>query len=209
MPFHLYVHVDKRIEQKNTMSKHLFEHINKHVSINPSTYKEILKYFDEQNLNKKELILSAGVNRNLNLFVIKGCMHMYFIDDKGHERTVQFAIDNWWMTDYLAYHKNEVSKFYIQTIEETQLLAISYSKQEQLLTRFPELEKYFRIIYQISYGASIMKMKYLLEFSKEEIYFHFTNHFPDFAQKVPQYLIASFLGLTPEYVSKIRALRRS
>ena len=71
------------------------------------------------------------------------------------------------------------------------------------------LERYFRTIYQIAYGASLIKVKYLYDLSKEEIYLHFTEHFPDFAQRVPQYLIASFLGLTPEYVSEIRAKNRS
>lgn len=134
---------------------------------------------------------------------------MYFISNKGTERTIQFAIENWWMADCLAYHNQTVTGFYIQAVENTHVLSITYNKQKELLSKFPKLEKYFRVIYQISYGASLMRIKYLYDFSKEDIYFHFTKNFPEFAQRVPQYLIASFLGLTPEYVSEIRNKKRS
>lgn len=134
---------------------------------------------------------------------------MFFVNEKGVERTVQFAIENWWMADFLAFQNKNQTEFSIQAVEKSQLLCISYEKQEQLLAQFPQLEKYFRIIYQIGYGAALVKMKYLFDLTKEEIYFHFTENFPDFAQRVPQYLIGSFLGLTPEYVSEIRAKKRS
>ena len=113
------------------------------------------------------------------------------------------------MTDFLAYQNKTRTGFYIQAVENTQLLAISYQDHERLLAEFPILERYFRMVYQIAYGSSLMKMKYLFNYSKEELYFHFTDHFPEFAQRVPQYLIASFLGHTPEYVSEIRAKKRS
>ena len=154
-------------------------------------------------------MIEAGNSCSHNFFVLKGCLHMYFTNEKGIERTVQFAIDDWWMTDCLAYLNQTKSGFTIQAVEDTQLLSITFDGQEQLLEEFPQLERYFRIMYQIGYGSSLMKMKHMFDFSKEEIYLHFTEHYPDFAQRVPQYLIASFLGLTPEYVSEIRAKKRS
>ncbi len=134
---------------------------------------------------------------------------MFFINDQGVERTIQFAIENWWITDPLAFLNEETTTFQIQALERTEVLAISKAQQEKLLLEYPQLERYFRTIYQISYGASLRKMKYLYGFSKEEIYFHFVTHFPEFAQRVPQYVIASFLDLTPEYVSEIRRKKRS
>lgn len=191
------------------MSKQFFDHINNYVEVNAMDFQEILSFFSFQNLGKKEIIGEAGHKCNFNHFVVQGCVHMYFIDDKGTHRTVQFSIENWWITDNLAFLNKVTTDFYIQAVEKTQLLSISYENQEQLLSQFPQLEKYFRVIYQTAFGSSILKMKYLYDFSKEEIYFHFTEHFPEFAQRVPQYLIASFLGLTPEYVSEIRSKKRS
>ena len=191
------------------MTKHLFEHINKFIEISEVDFNEILPFFDYRSLNKKEIIIEAGDKCNFNYFVLNGCLQMYFISDKGTERTIQFAIENWWMTDCLAFYNQEKTDFYIQAIEASQIISISFDKQKQLLNQFPKLEKYFRIIYQISFGASQMKMKYLYDFSKEEMYFNFIDKYPNFAQRIPQYLLASYLGLTPEYVSEIRNKKRS
>jgi CRP-like cAMP-binding protein len=191
------------------MPEQLFNHINKFASVAKNDFEKIKAYFEIQNVSKKQVLLEAENYCTHNYFVLKGCLHMYFINEKGMERTVQFAIDNWWMTDCLAYLDQTKTNFNIQAVEDTQLLCISFQEQEKLLNEFPELERYFRIMYQIAYGSSIMKMKHMFDFSKEEIYFHFTEHYPEFVQRVPQYLIASFLGLTPEYVSEIRAKKRS
>lgn len=191
------------------MSLQFFKHLNQYTEVKSQEFQKILSYFEPRCFHKKEIIAEAGRKCQHHYYVLTGCLQMFFINEKGSEQTVQFAIENWWMTDYLAFHKQCVSDFYIQAIEATQLLVISHTQQEQLLTQFPQLERYFRIIHQISYGAALMRIKYSYNFSKEGIYFHFTQHFPEFAQRVPQYLIASFLGLTPEYVSEIRKKKRS
>ncbi|UTW65462.1 Crp/Fnr family transcriptional regulator [bacterium SCSIO 12643] len=191
------------------MSKELFNHFNKYVKINEPDFEQMLLFFDQIELKKKELLMRSGQRCYKNHFVLKGCLHLFFVNDKGIERTVQFAIENWWLTDFLAFHHGSTTEFSIQAVEPTQVLSISYQNQEILLQKFPQLEKYFRHIYQISYGAALIKMKHLYNFSKEEMYFNFIEQFPEFEQRVPQYLIASFLGLTPEYVSEIRSKNRS
>ncbi len=191
------------------MSKQFFDHLNQYVAISNIEFDEIMRFFELHSIDKKRMLMEANTPCTHSHFVLNGCLHMFFITDKGTERTVQFAIENWWLTDFLAFGNRSVSNFGIQTVEKTQLLSISRDQQEDLFHKFPQMEKYFRVIYQIGYGASLLKMKYLLDFSKEDIYFHFTEQFPEFAQRVPQKLIASFLGLTPEYVSEIRAKRRS
>ncbi len=185
------------------------EHIKAFTQFDKEDFDRIQDYFDIQMYRKKDIILSAGSKCNCNYYVLEGCLHMYFTGENGIQRTVQFAIENWWMTDNLAFNKGVVTDFTMQAVENTTLLRISRENQEKLLKNFPSLETYFRKIYEISYGASLMKMKYVFDYSKEEIYYHFTERFPQFAQRVPQYLIASYLGLTPEYVSEIRAKNRS
>lgn len=191
------------------MPKQFFDHLNQFISISEAEFEEIVPFFKLKNVNKKQAILEAGTTCTQIHFVLNGCLNMFFITDRGTERTVQFAIENWWLTDFLAFQNKSITEFNIQAVEASRLLSISRDKLEELLLKFPKLEKYFRTIYQIGYGASLVKMKYLLDFSKEDIYFLFTEQFPEFAQRVPQKLIASYLGLTPEYVSEIRAKRRS
>jgi len=191
------------------MNNQLFDHIKKYIELDESNFTEILSYFEHTSLKKKEIIMTAGKKCTRQYFVLSGCLHMYFINEKGMENTIQFGIENWWLTDNLAFLKQSETDFYIQAVENTEILSIDFEKQEALLNRFPALEKYFRMVYQIAYGASIMKMKYVFNHSKEDIFFLFREHYPAFIQRIPQYLLASFLGLTPEYLSEIRKKKRS
>ncbi len=165
---------------------------------------EIILFFDCHSYSKKETLLLAGRRCYKLFFVTKGCLQLYFIDSLGNQKTSQFAIENWWLTDFLAFQNQKQSNFYIETVEDSQILTISFSKYQELLDKFPKMEKYFRIIYETAYGAALMRLKYINSFSKEEIFFRFRDNFPDFVQRVPQYLLASFLGLTPEYLSEIK-----
>ena len=187
----------------------LYNHINQYINVNKEDFDEISSFFQIKSIKKKETIYSAGSNNLEHFFVFTGCLHMYLVNDKGAEQTLQFAIKNWWLTDYLAFQNNRSSEFYIQAIEPTTVLKISFENQAKLLLQFPKMETYFRNIYQIAYGASIMRMKYIFTYSKEEIYLKFSEAFPDFVNNVPQYLVATYLGLSPEYVSKIRRKRFS
>lgn len=184
--------------------KELYDHICKFIDLNDAEFEAVASYFERVSLRKKDIIYRAGDKTLDHYFVINGCMHMYFINDRGAEQTIQFAIKDWWITDYLAFQHKTVSEFYIQAVEPSDVLRISGQKQEELLKRFPKMETYFRTIYQIAYGAALMRMKYIFDYSKEEIYFKFRDAFPDFVQNVPQYLVATYLGLSPEYVSKLR-----
>lgn len=96
------------------------------------------------------------------------------------------------------------SEFYIQAIEQSTILYISQGNQEQLLNAFPIMERYFRFVYQRAYAAAQRRVQYLFSFSKEEFYYQAIRNHPEFVQRVPQYLIASYLGFTPEYLSEIR-----
>ena len=136
-------------------------------------------------------------------------MRKFFVNEKGIEQTTEFAIENWWITDNIAYENRQPSEFYIQSVENSEILVIDHHSQEKLLAEFPKMERYFRFIYQRAYAASQMRIKYLYSFSKEDFYHQFASKYPDFVQRIPQYLIASFLGFTPEYLSEIRNKKRS
>ncbi len=94
--------------------------------------------------------------------------------------------------------------FSIRAVENTEVLVITADRQSELLKQVPELNEYFHMVFQKAYAACQMRFRFLFDFSKEELYQHFSQHFPAFTQRVPQYLLASFLGFTPEYLSEIR-----
>jgi len=129
---------------------------------------------------------------------------MYFINEKAIEQIVQFAIDGWWISDVKSFINSTHSDYYIQAIEDSKIISISIEEFDRLLNELPKLERYFRIIMQKELAALQFKSKLMYEMSKEDFYKYFCTSFPEFVQRVPQYMIASYLGLTPEYVSELR-----
>ena len=191
------------------MSQILYSHLEKFIEINENEFISILNFFKIIKVRKKENLLIQGEVCKTHFFVLNGCLRKFFINNKGVEQTTEFAIENWWMTDNIAYERKLPTEFYIQAVENSEILTIDKQSQDKLLTEFPKMERYFRFIYQRAYAASQMRIKYLYDFSKEEFYHHLCRNQPEFVQRVPQYLIASFLGFTPEYLSEIRNQKRS
>jgi len=186
------------------MHRGLIDHIRKFVDLDEKAEHILDGYIKSHSYRKKENLLSNGqVGRSL-YFVEKGCLRMFFINSKSAEQITQFAIEGWWLADFFSFMDNKPSEYYIQTIEPSKVIAIDNRVFDNLLKELPQLERYFRIIFQKNLAASQLRTKYLSEMSKEEFYYHFSTSFPEFIQRVPQYMVASYLGLTPEYVSELR-----
>lgn len=182
----------------------LLSHIKNLVALNADEETLLRDLVRSVSLKKKTFLLKEGeVCRSL-YFVSKGLLRMYFISNKGTEQIIQFAKENWWMCDYFSYERQEASTFNIQAIENSEVLVIDRDQQEILLKELPQLERYFRIMFQRSTAAAQVRMKYQSDMSREEMYHSFNSLFPEFVQRVPQYMLASYLGLTPEYLSEIR-----
>lgn len=189
---------------------HIFkDHIDKFIKIKDEEFSGILSFFKQENVKKKENLLVEGKVCRYHYFVLNGCLRKFFVNEKGIEQTTEFAIERWWITDHIAYERHQPTEFYIQAVENSNVLCIDYASQENLIAAYPKMERYFRFIYQRAYAASQMRIKYLYDFSKEKMFLHLNEHYPEFVQRIPQHLIASFLGFTPEYLSEIRKKIRS
>ena len=183
----------------------LIEHIRKFIDLDDSEAAIVASYFEQQNFRKKELLLQEGEICNTQYFIVKGCLRLYIINEKGNEQTLQFGIENWWITDYMSLQTQNPTHFYIQAVENSEVLLIDKNKLDELLIRLPKMERYFRLILQKSFAASQMRIKYLYTQSAEERYHHFNTLQPEFVQRVPQYMLASYLDFSAEFMSKIRA----
>lgn len=186
------------------MHEQFKDHISKFADISDEEFAEIMSFFKTETLQKKENLLSEGQTCNANYFVIKGIFRKFFINEKGVEQTTEFAIENWWMTETFSFLNNIPTEFYIQAVEKTEFISISRDAYHQLLNKHPAMEKYFRCIYQKAYAMVQLRLKFQYEYSREGLYHLFCKSQPQFLQRVPQYLIASYLGFTPEYLSEIR-----
>lgn len=184
--------------------QHFINHLKKHISLNEEETQVLLKHIRLIDIKKKEFLLEEGQICKANYFVEQGLLRMYFINEKGVEQITQFALENWWLSDYMSFSMQLPAKFYIQAVEDSKVIAVAYHQQDELFDQLPQLERYFRIMMQRAYAASQMRFKYFYDYSKEENYRLFVSLFPEFVQRIPQYMLASYLGLTPEYLSELR-----
>lgn len=186
------------------MSEILKIHIEKLLGCALPDYDGIARFFEPVELRKKENLLVEGKVCRANYFVVQGCLRMFFVNEKGVEQTVQFALEHWWLADYTSFSSQSPSGFYIQAVERTQVFSLTHAAQEALLQEHPQMERYFRLIHQRAHAAAQFRIKMLYGNSREELYHNFITRYPEFVQRIPQYLLASFLGFTPEYLSELR-----
>lgn len=179
-------------------------HIQKYVRLNEQEIQVVESYVHPITLKKKEFLLKEGQVCRFNYFVESGCLRMFYNNDKMLEQTMQFAIETWWMSDYFSFSRQKPSEYFIQAVEKSLVLGIDFQVQEKLFAEVPQMERYFRIMMQRALAASQLRVKLIYQLSKEEMYKHFSKSFPQFLQRVPQYMLASYLGLTPEYLSELR-----
>jgi CRP-like cAMP-binding protein len=186
------------------MHDQLFAHIRKYTSLQSHEEKWLRENLEYRDVKNKSFLFEAGQICTANYFVIKGCLRMYLHTQQGSEQIIQFGIDNWWITDHISLNLQQPSRHYLQAVEHSAILVFKHAVQEEAFQKVPQLERYFRIIYERAYAASLTRIHYILNLSGEERYIQFTTSFPDFVQRVPQYMLASFLGFTPEFLSKVR-----
>lgn len=156
---------------------------------------------------KKEYLLNEGEVCRNNFFIMKGIVRSFYINSKSEEKIVQFGIENWWITNTESFIKETPSLLYMQAIENTTVLILDKTNLEGLYTSIPKFESLFRIIAENTLIAIRRRSEFYMKNDSKERYNLFVNSFPDFAQRVPQYMIASYLDVTPEYLSTLRKNR--
>lgn len=191
------------------MKDTLIAHINKFVKLDEQETQLVFDKVSAVSVKKKQFILKPDELCRANYFVSKGCMRLYFITRNGQEQITQFGIENWWITDFSSLETGKPSIYYIQAIEDSELISISKKDYEELLLKVPRMERYFRIILQKAHTAAMRRFEYIRDQTDQERYHHFINQFPGFVQRIPQYMLASYLGFTPQFLSKIRGKKVS
>jgi len=186
------------------MHDRLFAHIRKYTILESPHEEWLRKNLEYREVKNKTFLVQAGQVCTANYFVIEGCIRMYLDTRQGSEQIIQFGIDNWWITDQISLNLQQPSRHYLQAVEQSSVLVMKHGVQEEAFQKVPSLERYFRILYERAYAASLTRIHYILNLSGEERWVQFSTLFPDFVQRVPQYMLASFLGFTPEFLSKVR-----
>lgn len=186
------------------MFEQLFHAINNKVALTEAEQEAIKPFFTPKKIRKRQYLLQEGDVCKYTAFVEKGALRSYSLDDKGNEHVVQFAMEGWWISDQYSVLTGEPSVYNIDALEDSEILLISNISFEGMLNTVPKMEKYFRILMQNSMIAMQRRLVASLSLTAEEKYTRMINAYPDIIQRVPQHMIASYLGITPETLSRIR-----
>jgi CRP-like cAMP-binding protein len=178
--------------------------IEKHITLDDVERAVLLSSIESRLVKAGEIIARSGEQSQYFIYVNMGCLMTYFTDSEGVERVLQFATASWWTGDLDSFSKHTKSCYTTRALIDTEVFLIPEKAFETLLEKVPKLEKYFRILFQNSLVAHGRRITEINSYSAEERYESFRQRYPTLEQFVPQKYIASYLGVTPEFLSKVR-----
>ncbi len=187
------------------MSQLLIANIQRFLPLTDEEKYMILSIMHPKKIRKRQYLLQEGDVSKYSAFVLSGCLRCYFVDQNGFEHILQFAIEDWWITDMMSYASGKGSRLNIDALEDSEVLLLTREDQLALFERCPKFEKYFRIITENGMISNQQRLLDNLSLPAIERYKNFVQKYPLFMQRIPQTQIAAYLGITPEFLSKIRS----
>ena len=186
-------------------NKPLLDYVKKYIDLTLEEEILLLSKISIRTYLKNQYIVQQGdVCKSVN-FIITGCAKTFYMDTEGQEHIVMFSIEDWWTSDLGSFITQEPADFNVQCIENTQLIQFSYDNLEELYIEIPKFERLFRKIVERAFVASQKRIIRNFSLDAKERYKIFKTTYPKIVQRVPQYMIASYLGITKEFLSKIKS----
>jgi len=187
----------------------IINYVSKYVQLTDDELTLFLTFLKIKKVKRRQFIVQPGFICKHKSYVLKGAFRTYLVDNKGKEHTLAFAVEDWWVSDYSSLIYQEPATLFVEALEDSVLIQIEYDDEQTFLKEIPKLEKFERIITQRS--LAFQQKRLLSNFTKtaEERYEEYMLKYTDIANRVPQYMLASYLGFSTEYLSKIRNKRAS
>ena len=182
----------------------ILRNVAKHISLDEREQNLFTSLLAHQSVRKKESILKEGEVCNCINYIHKGVFRAFYRDKEGRESDVMFGIDDWWITDMFSFATGSPAMLHIEAIEDCEVFCLKKKNLDQLFKEVPKFERFFRIIMQNSYIREQLRTMQNLSMTARERYENFLKKYPQHAQRIPQKYIASYLGMTPEFLSSIR-----
>jgi CRP-like cAMP-binding protein len=186
------------------MTDLLKQNISNHISISEDERDLFCDLFEHKLIKKKSFLLEEGETCRFEGFVVKGLFRVYHIDKNGFENILYFAMENWWITDIDSFTNEKPSQLYIEALEDSEVLLISKKDKEFAYTNLPKIEKLFRIMTQKTHVALQRRMIDNLSKTADQRYLDFIEKYPQLLQRLTNLQIAAYLGISHEFLSKIR-----
>lgn len=181
-----------------------FEHLEKKIQLNEFEKEQLKSFFLPKKLKKRQFLVVEGHNCTSLTFVSKGLLKAYNVDEKGNEHINQFAPEGWWISDMNSFFSGEISFYSIDAMENSDILVISSKDFEDLMHQIPIMDRYFRLLFQNSLITKERRLISSNTHNAEEKYQHILKNNPDLIKRVPQNLLASYLGLSAETLSRLK-----
>jgi CRP-like cAMP-binding protein len=185
-------------------AKPLIEYFNRLLPLNEDEQSIVEQVFKERKIKKRQFILQEGDVCKLNTFVVEGCFKMYMVDENGKEHNLQFAIENWWIGDIGSFHTEQPSRLYIEALENSIILQIKKEDQLKLFVEYPKFNRVFRVFTENALVSTQRRVLQNISSTAEERYLDFMERHPHLFNRISNVQIASYLGVTPEFLSTIR-----
>lgn len=175
--------------------------------ITDSEFEDFSKLTFEKSFNKKTLLIEEGSICNYLYFIEQGSCYSYITDNKDEKHAIQFALEGYWISDLYSFYSERKAIYTIETLEPVKALMLNKDSLEKACCAIPVIDRFFRILIQNAYVALQYRLAKTNSENAEHRYTEFSKLYPDFTQHIPQYLIASYLGIKPQSLSRIRKER--
>lgn len=182
----------------------LRRHIEKRVHLTDKEFALCVRFFSPRKVRKRHFLLQEGSVCKHLAFVNSGCLRAYSVDHKGEEHIIQFAIEDWWISDLNSFLTGSPATYNIDAIQNSEVLLLEKSDRDHLLESVPKMERFFRLLQEANYVSTHRRINDSLSASAEERYLAFITTYPALIEQIPQNHIASYLGITPQSLSRIR-----
>jgi CRP/FNR family transcriptional regulator, anaerobic regulatory protein len=185
-------------------NENILAHVNKVVKLDEQEVHDFLEALEIITVPKKTMLLQSGEICKGSWYVVQGCLRYYKEDDRGYDHTLYFAIEDWWIGDLYSKLSQQPSEMYIEVLEDSKLIFLSSEQQEKLYDTVPKFERYFRIMLERNVVANQMLSYNRMASTAQERYEKFIQRYPDLETRISQRQIASYIGVTPEFLSKMK-----
>lgn len=186
------------------MFENILLNVSRNITLTDDEKNTFTGLLERRMVPRKTVLLRAGDICQFEAYIVKGCARIYHVDINGCEIILSFAVEDWWISDLASFHEQKPSTFFIEALEKTEILILSPQNKQRLLREVPKFERIFRILIQRSLYTIQNRLLSTIGKSAMERYLEFVDLYPTVPPRVPQYHIASYIGVSPEFISIIR-----
>lgn len=183
----------------------ILNNIARYVTLSDDEIEQFISILKTTRIKKRQFVIQPGFVSEYRNYIVEGAVRVFYLDDHGKEHTVSIGIEDWFFTDFHSYLTRTPAEYYAEALEDSLILQMKYEDVEDLCSRIHPLCQYFRLYIERALSHSNQRVITNISKTSEERYWEYVNKYPQIAHRIPQYVLASYLGISPESISRIRS----